>query len=154
MTTSRLAGATVPASTTRRKPRTLASTGLSAHHYAQAKAMRESTLAELVIDLIHCYGLKVAHFRTTQMLRCDGSVRHLTPVQGDGTGFPDLLIGGGWRVEARELKSWTGVLSAEQVVWLDVLAASGAGIGVWTPLEWFNGQIRREIEAMRPRGAA
>lgn len=153
MTTSKLAGVTAPASAARRPRRTTATTGLTVAQLAQAKVMSEETLTKLVIQTVRAHGLKVAHFRTVQTLRRNGTTRHLTPVQGDGVGFPDLIIAGGVRVEARELKSWTNRQTQEQVMWLDLLAASGAGTGVWTPLEWFSGQIRSEIEAMRQRGA-
>ena len=64
-------------------------------------------------------GFLVAHFRPVKQLRRDGTTRHLTPVQADGEGFPDLLMVRRELMVVSELKSLTGRLRPEQEVWLD-----------------------------------
>lgn len=48
-----------------------------------------------------------------------------TPVQGDGVGFPDILLLRGSQGIALELKSDTGRVRAEQLAWLDAFRATG-----------------------------
>jgi hypothetical protein len=150
---SRLAGNHPLASTTRRTPRTAASTGLTPQQLAVAKRMPEdkgrNSLLVNVIDACHVHRLTVAHFRHARV-----GERWVTAVQGDGVGYPDLTIVGPCGVVWRELKSWAGQLSPEQREWLDVLAAAGADVGVWTPLEWFDGTVCRELAAVAGKGSA
>lgn len=80
-----------------------------------------------VIDLAHALGWRVAHFRPA---RTNQGWR--TPVAADGKGFPDLVLTRD-RVIFVELKSQTGRLSHEQMVWLEQLDQAGAEIHIWRP---------------------
>jgi hypothetical protein len=132
--------------TTRRTPRTSKTTGLSPLLLAQARAMpeekgRHSLLAN-VLDECKTLDLYVAHFRHAMV-----GGRVMTPVQADGTGFPDLMICGN-RIIYRENKSWTGTLSAEQEEWGRRILSAGGDWAVWTPEHWFNGRIHAELGAL------
>jgi hypothetical protein len=145
VTTVRLAASTASAT---RPRRTAVSTGLTPAQLVLAKRMPEQgspdALLESCIDLIHRRRLVVAHFRPAFSAAKGG--RWITPVAGDGKGFPDLVISGGRWLMVRELKSWAGRVAAEQRVWLDAMTQSGVDVDVWTPLEWFNGTITRELD--------
>lgn len=108
----------------------------------QLKAITEALFSQQVIDLAHVYGWRAAHFRpamTTKGWR--------TPVAGDGTGFPDLVLAREktperpGRVIFAELKSSAGNLSPSQTTWLNVLWAAGAEAYVWWPAD-FDGIVR------------
>lgn len=83
-------------------------------------------------------GWRVAHFKA---IRAYG--RHITPVQADGAGFPDLCLArpattdATGRVIFAELKA-AGIrkLRAEQEVWRDVLRAAGAEWYLWNENDW------------------
>jgi hypothetical protein len=51
-------------------------------------------------------------------------------------GFPDLVMVKGKRLIFAELKTLTGVLSAEQYFWLADLMETGAEVYLWTPDQW------------------
>jgi len=93
--------------------------------------MTEADFLKSIIDLAHVYGWKVAHFRAG--MRANGQYR--TPVQGDGAGFPDLVLVRK-RVIFAELKSEEGRLAGGQSVWLDDLIDAGAEIYLWRPSDW------------------
>jgi VRR-NUC domain-containing protein len=118
---------------------------------ARPKLLHENReLLPYVIDACRVMKLRVAHFRPVQ----DVNGRWRTAVAGDGAGFPDLVIVGPGGLLVRELKSSTGVVEDEQRVWLDMLAAAGADVKVWTDADWFSGLIVRELQALRrPRPA-
>lgn len=94
--------------------------------------MTEADLLAATIDLARLHGWRTIHVRparTTQSWR--------TPVQGDGKGFPDLLMVRGDRLLAVELKSSVDArLRPEQVAWLDALRRAGAETAVWYPNHW------------------
>ena len=83
----------------------------------------EAQMARAIIAAARFTGWRVAHFRparTTHGWR--------TPVQGDGAGFPDLVLvhprdGLVWWAE---LKMPAGRLAPEQIAWRDALEAAGA----------------------------
>lgn len=77
----------------------------------------ETELQTDVIRRAHGHGWLIAHFRPVKQQRRDGSVRHLTPVQADGAGFPDLVMVRGARMVVVELKAKTK-LRPEQEVWI------------------------------------
>lgn len=85
-----------------------------------------------VIDAAHYYGWRVAHFRTIETWT-HGRRRWMTPVQGDGAGFPDLILARDGVVLAVELKVGKNKASLEQLAWLQVLRLPG---GVWRPEDW------------------
>lgn len=107
--------------------------------------MSEDHLLVAVLDMAKQMGVLTAHFRPAQAK----SGRWLTPVQGDGKGFPDVVLAGEGGLLFRELKSAKGILSPEQKVWLDVLAAAGADAGVWRPADLRSGRIEAETRAIR-----
>ncbi len=51
-------------------------------------------------------------------------------------GFPDLVVVGPHGVIFRELKAFSGRLTADQRRWLDRLTEAGANAGVWRPDDW------------------
>lgn len=91
-----------------------------------------------VIELAHMYGWLVAHFRPARM--ADGSWR--TPLQGDGKGFPDLVLVKPGRLIFAELKTDDGVVEPMQKRWLDTLRTTEVDVHVWRPH-----QLRVEVNA-------
>ena len=91
--------------------------------------MTEADLQKAVIDVAHLFGWLVAHFRTAQTPRGN----YVTPVQGDGKGYPDLTLVKGERLIFAELKSDKGRLSPEQVKWQTALSWTPAEVYVWRP---------------------
>ncbi len=51
-------------------------------------------------------------------------------------GFPDLVVVGPHGVIFRELKAFSGRLTADQRRWLDRLTEAGADADVWRPDAW------------------
>ena len=98
--------------------------------------MTEAELQSAVIELARLLDWKCAHFRTAQV-----GGRWQTPVQGDGAGFPDLVLARRGIVAFVELKSAKGKLRPEQQAWLDVLC----GAWVWRPEDWTDGSIERYL---------
>jgi len=88
----------------------------------------ESELLDVVLGLARLYGFRAVHWRP---LRTQHGWR--TPVQGDGVGWPDLILVKGRRIIAAELKSDTGRLAPEQQQWLDTLAGAGIETFLWRP---------------------
>lgn len=115
--------------------------------------MTEDELLHNVLDLCRYLHLRTAHFRPAQTAR-----GWRTPVQGDGQGYPDLVIPGrhrtGARVLWRELKGPRGVLSVHQRAWIDDLGEANADVRVWTVKDWTSGLIRSELEYAAGRGRA
>lgn len=109
--------------------------------------MSEDDLLRCVLDLAKLLGLRTAHFRPAKTARGNW----VTPVQGDGKGFPDLVIVGPRGVLFRELKSDKGQLTPEQVDWRNDLWLAKADWNIWTPRHWgtTGGHIKREMEALR-----
>ena len=98
--------------------------------------MTENDLLTSVLHLAKVTGWRVAHFRSVKTQRPDGSTRWLTPVQGDGVGFPDLLMLKGDRGIAWELKSQRGRVPDEQYRWLAALKMVGFEVSVVRPSDW------------------
>jgi hypothetical protein len=109
--------------------------------------MSEDQLLTNVLDAAKKLKLRTAHFRPAQTK----SGRWVTPVQGDGKGWPDLVIVGPSGSLLRELKSATGSLSPEQKLWLQWLTDAGHDADVWKPRDWHSGRIRSELEAVARR---
>lgn len=100
--------------------------------------INEEQFLKQVIELAHLTGWTVAHFRTARMIRANGSTAWLTPVQGDGKGFPDLVMVKGKKLIFAELKSSKGKLTYEQDTWLMILqnALPEKRTYVWRPSDW------------------
>jgi hypothetical protein len=101
----------------------------------------EAQLQKAVIELAQLLGWRVAHFRPAMTQ----SGRWVTAVQGDGKGFPDLVLARAGVVLFVELKSAKGRLSPEQQEWLDVLPS--ADTFVWQPAHWESGAIEEVLRA-------
>jgi VRR-NUC domain len=97
----------------------------------------EKLFQRQVIDLLHTFGYRVAHFMPA--MNHKGQWR--TPVAADGKGFPDLVAirpkgRHSERVIFAELKTDKGRLSADQSAWLVDLERSGAECYLWRPRDW------------------
>jgi hypothetical protein len=77
----------------------------------------------------------------------------VTPVAGDGKGWPDLVLCGR-RLLIRELKGTGGTTSADQKLWLAALLAAGVDVGIWTPADLRSGLIEAELRAISPKTPA
>ena len=95
----------------------------------------ENEFLKRVIALARSLGWRTAHFRTSKSQRG----RWLTAVQGDGKGFPDLILarGPGYaiRLVVAELKVKKNKPTVEQYAWLGVFE-SIAPTFVWYPKDW------------------
>ena len=84
-----------------------------------------------VLDAARYCGWLRAHFRPAQTAR-----GWRTPVEGDGAGFPDLVLVRGHRLLFVELKSDRGRVSPAQQAWLDALRRASVEVHVWRPSDW------------------
>jgi hypothetical protein len=66
-----------------------------------------------------------------------------TPVQGDGSGFPDVILLRGDRCLVAELKTDSRSPTPEQRAWLAAFNAAGIVAAVWRPRDWRH--IEREL---------
>jgi hypothetical protein len=94
--------------------------------------LTEAAFTRQVLALARLCGWKSAHFRPG--LTRKGEWR--TAVQGDGKGFPDLLLVRGDRVVVAELKTNAGKPTKEQGEWLFAFRLAGVEAYVWKPLSW------------------
>jgi hypothetical protein len=103
------------------------------------RSVTEAQFLEQVIDLAHVFGYRVAHFRPAWSGR-----GYRTPVQGDGAGFPDLILVGRGRVIAAELKRETTQATPDQLAWLTAFTEAGIATYVWRPRD-----LERIAEVLR-----
>jgi hypothetical protein len=98
----------------------------------------EAAFTRQVIDLARLHGWSTAHFRTVCVQRRNGEVYYETPVQGDGKGFPDLLLIHRRRRLAlvAELKVPPNTVTPEQRAWLQNFEAAGVPAYVFRPEDW------------------
>ena len=101
--------------------------------------MSEAELYQQVEGIAHLHGWLIAHFRPAQTSR-----GWRTPVQGDGAGFPDVVLARRGVVLLAELKRPDGALSAAQVKWADALLGPGWE-GVWRPQDLESGAIEEAL---------
>ncbi len=92
----------------------------------------EKDFLAAVTALAQARGWRVAHFRPG--LTRSGKWR--TAVQGDGKGFPDLVLVRRERLLWAELKADGGKLSPAQEDWLFALEVAGQDVWVWRPKDW------------------
>lgn len=99
-----------------------------------APTLSERDFQRAVIDLAHTFGWKIAHFRTAMNAR--GA--HMTPVGGDGKGWPDLVLvhPAAGLILYRELKSATGHIESAQRDWCAWLEDAGQDFAFWRPGDW------------------
>lgn len=100
--------------------------------------MTEGELQGGVIDTARSLGYLVAHFRAAKTER-----GWRTPVEGDGKGFPDLVLAGHGRVLFVELKNDRRPLEPEQRIWLDTLGLAGVEVHLWRPVDYTTGEVER-----------
>ncbi len=93
----------------------------------------EAEFQKQVIALARELGWRVAHFRGVRTLTPDGRMIWMTPVQGDGAGFPDTLLLRGPRIMVIELKIEGGVLDDAQSCWLAAFAQAGVEWHIFFP---------------------
>lgn len=99
-------------------------------------AVTEEELQANVEALARLLGWRTLHIRPAR-------TKHgwVTPVSGDGEGFPDLLALRDERQVVAELKTETGRLSRKQRAWLEAFRNVGAEVYVWRPRHWRSGEI-------------
>jgi hypothetical protein len=73
---------------------------------------------------------------------------HTRDSRRSAPGFPDLVIAGPRGVLFPELKSARGRLRPAQVTWKYMLLASGQAWRLWTPADWADGTIERELRSI------
>jgi hypothetical protein len=79
-------------------------------------------------------------------------VYHTYDSRRSKAGYPDLHLvhATTGRSLFRELKTQRGTVTAEQQEWLTALAAGGADVAVWRPLDWFDHTIRDQLYGPDP----
>ena len=98
----------------------------------QKPPITEREFLAQIIALAHMHSWIVAHFRPA---RTSAGGRR-TAVQGDGVGFPDLILLRGKRAIAAELKVGRGKPTPHQVVWLDAFRETSVETYIWRPADW------------------
>lgn len=92
----------------------------------------EATFTRAVIQMARLFGWRVAHFRPARTK--DGG--WVTPVQGDGKGFPDLVLLKQLRMVVAELKVRGNTVTPEQRSWIAAFMHANVSTFVWTPDDW------------------
>ncbi len=100
--------------------------------------LTERDFTATVIELAQWAGWKTAHFRPCQT---EGG-QWRTAVQGDGVGWPDLVLVKDQRIIFAELKSERGRMTGEQVAWLFTLLELPPPVEVYTWRPKDMGRIR------------
>jgi hypothetical protein len=91
----------------------------------------EAEFTEHVLALAKLHGWRRAHFRPARTAK-----GWRTAVQGDGKGFPDLVLLRGVAQIAAELKMPGNSCTQDQLDWLDAFKATGARTFIWYPNDW------------------
>lgn len=106
-------------------------------------AMSERQLQDAVVELARLLGWLVYHPYDS---------RRSQP------GFPDLTMVKGRRLVFAELKTGTGKLRPEQIVWLDALrrveVRGGCEVYLWRPGQWLSGEIESVLRSGFVQAAA
>ena len=92
----------------------------------------EVAFTRSALQLAKLFGWRSAHFRPAMNRRG----KWATPVQGDGEGFPDLVLVRRGRLVVAELKIGNEKPTVEQEAWLAAFKAVGAEVYVWRPADW------------------
>jgi hypothetical protein len=103
------------------------------------KSLTEAEFLRQVLELAKLRKWRRAHFRPGRT-----KTGWRTAVQGDGKGFPDVLLIRGCRMVVAELKSATGRVTSEQWDWFWAFQGYGAEAYVWRPDDW--DQILKVLE--------
>ncbi len=110
--------------------------------------MLEKDLVKGIIDVARLLGWRTVHFRPAM-------TKHgwVTPVQGDGRGWPDLVLVKD-RVIYIEAKVGKNTLSPEQATWIEALRAAGQEAYVFTNRDWDDGIVEAVLRRERVVEAA
>ena len=99
--------------------------------------MNEAQLQSAVLELAQALRWLRAHFRPAMTVK-----GWRTPVEGDGAGFPDLILVRDGRLVVAELKGPAGKLSTPQELWLVAFSTvPGVECYVWKPEHWRSGEV-------------
>jgi hypothetical protein len=103
--------------------------------------LTEAEFTRMVLQLARLHQWRTAHFRPGRTAR-----GWRTAVQGDGKGFPDLILLRGDDMLVAELKADAGRLTVEQGLWLAAFRRAGVDVRIWTPACWpeIEQTLRRE----------
>ena len=124
---------------------------MSDHQKLLAQQMSEAEVQRNTIDMARTLGWQCAHFRpgmTSRLRRNkDGALVPVwvTPVQGDGKGFPDLIAVRARRGLAIEFKREGQNATPEQNEWLIAFHWAGFESYTWRPSDWLNGTIEEAL---------
>ena len=100
---------------------------------ALLKPLSEAAFTRQVLELARLRGWRTFHVRPARTRK-----GWRTPVQGDGTGFPDLVLVR-YKTEELlfvELKAEKGKMRVEQLHWTVDLRLAGQRVYVWRPSDW------------------
>lgn len=97
----------------------------------RVERITEAEFTRMVIELARLNGWRVLHLRPARTLR-----GWRTAVQGDGKGFPDLVLLRDGVLLIAELKVGNNRLSPQQAAWLAAFRAAGVAASVWRPSMW------------------
>lgn len=122
---------------------------MSRHSRLIFPTLTEAQFTNQVLEYAKLRGWRSAHFRpahTTKGWR--------TAVQGDGKGFPDLVLVRE-RIVWAELKVGNNRLSPQQRAWVNALVAAGEEVYVWKPNDWAEIEevLSEVVDAERHAGA-
>ena len=95
------------------------------------KPISEKEFTSQVLAYAKLRGWRSAHFRSARTAK-----GWATPVQGDGKGFPDLVLVRGEKVIIAELKVGKNKATKEQAEWLTAFADANLECYVWRPEQW------------------
>ncbi|MFC0504263.1 hypothetical protein [Micromonospora costi] len=113
---------------------------------APTRNREEDELLGKAFDLAQRLGILAYHPLPAQIR----PGRYVTAAQGSGAkGFLDSVFAGPGGQLFREFKATDGVVSVEQQRWMDMLAAGGADVAVWRPVDLLSGRISAELNGIR-----
>ena len=77
---------------------------------------------------------------------------HTAIAIGSDPGYPDFTFWAAGGIMWREIKGSTARLTVTQLVRINEIRAAGGDAGIWWVEDWYDGTVRRELEALtRPR---
>src|SRR5438874_2184448 len=91
----------------------------------------EAEFTRQVLQLAKLCGWRTAHFRPGRT-----KTGWRTAVQGDGVGFPDVLLLRGGSILVAELKVGSRKTTPAQNRWLQAFYAAGVTAVIWRPEYW------------------
>ncbi len=94
-----------------------------------------------MLELAKRLGWRSACFRPAQVR----PGKFVTPVGGDGAGWPDLALVRRNRMIFAELKTDEGYRKPRQRAWHVALEQAGQTVYTWKPRDWLSGEIERTL---------